>query len=300
MNVTSNDTLQLDDCGAADLGLLMGLTRHVGWPHTDGDWRDYLAAAEVFGHREAAGGLASCAALCRFGPELASVGLVIVHQRYRGAGLARALMQRCVDTAGAHCLTLVATPLGLPLYERIGFARVGAVAKHIGEPRRDRLVAAARSASAAGAAAAVTLIVQGALDAYTLTEITALDRVANGTSRHRMLAEMSARSGCTLAARDANGGLCGFAFAMPKTPFMQIAPLIARDDATALELIAAAAANIAGPMRIDVPLQQSAVIAALAEAQWPRISDDPVLTLHGVPLPGKRSLLRAISFQAWG
>ena len=291
MSVTNKAVPTLFDLGAEDLPALLALTAQVGWPHTAADWTDYLDMGAVFGIRDADGGLAACTALFRYGPQLASVGLVIVDERHRGEGLGRVMMQRCLDTAAADVLALIATPLGRPMYERLGFQTIDHVAKHIGDPDRSSLRAGASSVPVHPVAMLTPEILQQILD---------LDRQSQGAPRDAVLRRLAARSVCTVVARDSFGSLTGFALLLQKQGFAQLAPVVAADDDVALALIAEAAAKAGGALRIDVPVGRVRLLTALRAAGWTHTSDDPLMTLHGTALPGRRGAIAAIAFQALG
>ena len=55
---------------------------------------------------------------------LAWIGMMLVHQDHRRKGIASALMQRAVEylnATGVECIKLDATPVGEPVYARLGF-----------------------------------------------------------------------------------------------------------------------------------------------------------------------------------
>ena len=59
-----------------------------------------------------------------YAPELAWIGMVLVHPDYRRRGIARALLARCIEYLrgrGARCIKLDATPLGKQVYDELGF-----------------------------------------------------------------------------------------------------------------------------------------------------------------------------------
>ena len=64
--------------------------------------------------------------LTRYGGGLAAVGMMLVAAQREGRGLGRRLMTHLLDRAGDATVFLTATPLGRPLYEKLGFQRASA------------------------------------------------------------------------------------------------------------------------------------------------------------------------------
>jgi len=110
---------------AGDLRACVALSVDRGWSPEKAKWSLLLAAAEPFGVDAPDGrGLAGAVVLTRWGPDLASVGMMLVAARYGRRGLGRALMEHLLDAAGDATVTLFATDMGRPLYEKLGFQAV--------------------------------------------------------------------------------------------------------------------------------------------------------------------------------
>ncbi len=109
----------------SDIGSGMRLKELAGWNQTEADWKRFLRAspngcfvAEV--DEEVCGS----AATIIYGGRFAWVGMVLVDPALRGRGIGTKLLERCVehlDSVGVPCIKLDATPLGKPLYEKMGF-----------------------------------------------------------------------------------------------------------------------------------------------------------------------------------
>ncbi|HEX5272432.1 MAG TPA: GNAT family N-acetyltransferase [Gemmataceae bacterium] len=107
-----------------DLPLGLRLTAQAGWNQAEADWRrfqrlqpDGCFVAECDG---AAVGTAAC---FLFGP-VAWLAMVLVDEAARGRGVGTALVRHGLafaDARGAQSVRLDATPLGRPIYERLGF-----------------------------------------------------------------------------------------------------------------------------------------------------------------------------------
>src|SRR4051794_19050706 len=107
-----------------DLAFGLRLSQPAGWNQTPGDWARMLDlgqggcfVAEVEGVH------AGTTGTCRFGP-LAWVAMVLVEPALRGRGVGTALMRHALDwldQQGVQTIRLDATPLGEPVYRKLGF-----------------------------------------------------------------------------------------------------------------------------------------------------------------------------------
>src|SRR5690242_17875638 len=109
---------------SADVPLGLRLREQAGWNQTEADWRRFLAL-EPDGCfvAELDGAAAGTAAAFVFGP-VAWVAMVLVDEALRGRGVGGALMRHALDFLDRRAVRTVrldATPLGRPLYEKLGF-----------------------------------------------------------------------------------------------------------------------------------------------------------------------------------
>lgn len=125
----------------ADLQFGLGLSAAAGWNQTIVDWQRALAldvGASFIASLDGSdvGTVTSVA----FGP-IAWVGLMLVDARVRGRGVGRALMERALatlDARGVRSVRLDATPLGRPLYEKLGFRLDYLLHRYAGTPLADQ------------------------------------------------------------------------------------------------------------------------------------------------------------------
>ena len=109
---------------AADLPTAMVLKTEAGWNQLEAGWRRFLSmqpdgcfVAELDG--EPVGTTVTCI----FG-DVAWVAMVLVARRARGRGIGTAMMRHALkflDERGVPTVRLDATPMGQPIYERLGF-----------------------------------------------------------------------------------------------------------------------------------------------------------------------------------
>lgn len=109
----------------SDLLFADSLRGLVGWNQTINDWKRLLALSPhgcFIG--EWRGVPAGTATTICYGTKLAWIGMVLVHPDFRGRGIGRALLDRCLEYlrgCGVACIKLDATPQGKLLYDQLGF-----------------------------------------------------------------------------------------------------------------------------------------------------------------------------------
>jgi len=272
------------EVGAEDAKRLVAVSESVGWAHRLEDWQGILESARVFGHRHADGDLISSGAVFPFGAALAAIGMIIVKPEHQGRGLARAMMDRCLGCLGspAPVFMLIATPQGRPLYEQLRFEGVDHVQKLVR--------AGVQSLRPAIEGEIVPL------DGLADDVLYRLDADAFGADRRRALASrIRCRRGGALLRR--HGTVVGFGLSSGPGAMVPWAPVIAPDSAGAAALILHLAEDEAS-VRIDVPVGQRELIAALVANGFEPGDVAPVMLLGGRRLPGRRERLFATANRA--
>jgi GNAT superfamily N-acetyltransferase len=236
--------------GPDDLKRCAALSVDRGWSPEQAKWSLLLAASEVFGVDAPDGrGLAGAVVLTRWAADYASVGMMLVAARYGRRGLGQALMEHLMRAAGHHAtVTLFATDMGRPLYEKLGFAAVRRNVSFAGRFRPSTDPGNSRQRGTSGSVRAAT----GA----DLPAILALDRAAFGADRGQILTRLPAFAD-QVAVLEAGGpagqGIAGYAAAWRNGPASTvIGPLVAPDGAAAKGLVAALAARTSTPVRLDL------------------------------------------------
>lgn len=110
---------------ADDLAFADSLRALAGWNQTLTDWNRFLAL-EPSGCflAEWNGVPAGTATTTVYGPQLAWIGMVLVHPDHRRRGIGRALLEWCTGylrERGVRCIKLDATPAGRKVYDGLGF-----------------------------------------------------------------------------------------------------------------------------------------------------------------------------------
>jgi GNAT superfamily N-acetyltransferase len=189
------------------------------------------------------------------------VGMIWTDPERRGRGLGRAITERVMASlteGGCTTIMLIASTMGRPLYERLGFEPVGGDLQFATTAG----VAARLEPVAPGPAPATTVI--RACRPGDLAALRVLDRAATDEERDHLL-DLGKNDGLVAEVAD-GGGLAGY---LVDGPFGRLA-VVARDGAAATALIRHHAATLAtdAPVRIFVPEGNQAAVAAVRAASW--------------------------------
>jgi GNAT superfamily N-acetyltransferase len=262
----------------ADLDAAFALSTAAGWNQTIADWRVFLRDGRAWGI-EADGVLASSAAILPFGRKVAWVSMVLTLPDHRGRGFATALMAHALAAleASGHRAVLDATPLGQPVYEKLGFTPFWTF-------RRWRLEASGG-------------MVQGVrpLRPADWPELLALDETANGIPRERLLRALATRLPEAARVAVAGGRIEGFALGREGRLAPQIGPVVARDGRSAQRLIAAALAALPAGQSVVIDLAdtQTELAAWLAGRGVTPQRPFTRMAVGAEPLPGNAALIVA-------
>ena len=221
--------------GPEDLAHCVALSLDRGWAPEKAKWALLLEVTEAFGVDAPSGGLAGCVVLARNGPDLASVGMMLVAARYGRRGLGRALMEHLLAAAGSATVTLFATDQGRPLYEKLGFRAIRRNVAFVGTFRPERPGAdPARLATEADMAAILNI-----------------DKAAFGADRSRLLLRLPGFAE-QLRVIGTGSAVAGYAAAWRTETATVIGPVVAPDAAAARQLITGLATRAHGQVRLDL------------------------------------------------
>ena len=209
------------------------LCRASGWNQLEEDWRFFVESSGSGALLvERAGKILGTAAYMRY-DALAWVAMMLVDPAERGAGLGAQLLAGALAALGdARCVGLDATPLGEPLYRRFGF---------VGDYSLARTKATIDSSRFPGAGRAARPMLATDMEA-----VCRRDRDVFGADRGRLLAALFERAPeCAWIVPDADG-VKGYSFGRPGHLYSQLGPLVARDAATARELLTGCLSQLGG------------------------------------------------------
>jgi GNAT superfamily N-acetyltransferase len=264
----------------ADLALGLRLSRQAGWNQTDADWQRALdLQPDGCFVAEWGGAPVGTTTTCVFG-DVAWVALVLVDESARGRGVGRALLGRALeflDQSPVRSIRLDATPLGRPLYERLGFVEQFRLTRYEGVLPQAPGVAGAPEA------------LPEEWDA-----LAALDEAVTGTDRHRLLFHLFRGQPGAVRCVRREGGAAGFLTFRPGRQAFQLGPCIATPEAGPL-LFADAWQRCAGQrVFLDVPVANEAA-TRLAEAAGLSVQRHLTRMCRGAPLGERLEWLWASS-----
>jgi GNAT superfamily N-acetyltransferase len=270
----------IGELSAADIADNVALSRSVGWKDVASDWRVLHAAARVVGVRDA-GRLVAQGALADYGTA-ASLAKMVVAPDFQRHGLGRRLMEELLaaPTARGVPIGLCATEFGRPLYEKAGFNVSGEIMILFGTPRSGTT----RSDSVVPLSSAERAI--------------EIERKLVACDRSGMLRARTALG--DPAFELAAGAEPGFVLASRFEGAALIGPLFATSEDGARQLAEAVFHALPGPIRIDVPLQQSTFRAWLAGLGLQEHSLRVEMVRGAPAVPWQVPQRFALGMQAWG
>jgi GNAT superfamily N-acetyltransferase len=236
---------------AADLPLGLRLCRAAGWNQTEADWRRFLdLQPDGCFVAEVNGAPVGTTTACVFGP-VAWIAMVLVEESARGRGVGTALMRGALDFLdgrGVASVRLDATPLGRPLYERLGFVEQFRLARYEG------------TLPPAPGVAGVEDALPGQWEA-----LAALDEAATRTDRRRMLLRLFAEQPGGVRLVRHGDRPTGFLAMREGERAVQLGPCVATAEAGPLLFADAWHRHAGRRVYLDVPEANEAA-ARLAEA----------------------------------
>ena len=226
-----------------DIAFAMQLKAQNHWNQLEADWQRQLAL-EPDGCflAELAAQPVGTVCTCVF-DDVAWINLVLVDQAHRGRGIGSALMQhvvRYLDQRGVRSIRLDATPLGQPVYEKLGFVGEYTLARYAGTMPR--------STNTRPSAAGIE-----PLTARDLPAVLELDYAVTQTRREKLIRNLHEASPNAAWKYAVAGRLEGYCLTRPGSNAWQIGPIQGTPEA-GRELLLDAGHRFAGqPVYLDVP-----------------------------------------------
>ena len=244
-------SLKLRVMTRADLPFADAVRSQAGWNQTPADWERFVAM-EPGGCfvAEWEGRPAGTATTIVYGPELAWIGMVLVHADFRRRGIGSALLERCIGSLherGVRCVKLDATPLGKMVYDRLGFKTEWTLT------RWERPAALPRHAASGKGIRK--------LRETDLRLIEPVDTAAFGTPRIRLLRALAADGTGVVAAGTGGGKLEGYALSRPGRHARYLGPCSASGTEAGIRLMhSLVAKSTCARMFWDIPDANEAAI----------------------------------------
>lgn len=284
--------MNLQPLHTEDIPSLIELSASLGWDYSRPDLHTILTSGIAYGHKTPTGKLISSAAIFPYGPNLASLGMVMVDPAHRRLGLGQAATQKVMDNLPdkATPITLVATEQGVPLYEKMGYRTVSTLHKFIAETYRPR-----------HESTKFPNYHLQQLSKTHLDEILHLDRAALGADRTNFLqARLQQANTAVILRRQTDNTAVGYALTIPGTVVTILGPVVAPDTDLAFALIDHLARQTNGALRIDIPSEQTALIEKLPLYGFTLQATPPVMLFNANHLPQRNTTLYGIAAQAFG
>jgi GNAT superfamily N-acetyltransferase len=248
----------------ADVPAALRLSGASGWNQRDADWLRFLfMQPDGCFLAEVDGAIVGTACGCIFG-EVAWVALVLVDAAHRSRGIGSALTRRVLDFLDEQrvpAIRLDATPLGRPIYEKLGFAAEYELVRYAGVLPALPKVEGVETARADD-----------------VEEMCRLDESINQTDRRKFLRRLFEEFPQSLRVVRSNGRLLGYAGARPGARAVQIGPCMADGEAGALLLADALHRHAGENVYIDIPV---ALVRAVALAETSGLTEQRRLLRMG-------------------
>lgn len=239
--------IQIRGMTAADIALGMRLKSAAGWNQLERDWQRAFALSPTgcFVAEHLGQGVGTVVTTS-FGP-VGWISMMLVDETLRGQGIGRALMNAAIEHltgSGVRSIRLDATPLGRPLYEKLGFVFDFELARYSGRPVSPE-----------------NDFHEPTVEPLTdrdLPEVAALDETSAVTDRRRLLELLWRDESKTGWCVRRDGRIAGFQMHRSGANATQIGPCIARGDLGAELLNAALRRHHGQPVFVDIPLVNAA------------------------------------------
>jgi len=230
---------------ATDIPAADELRALAGWNQTLADWGRFLAAApEGCFVAECDGTVVGTATTTCYGTDLAWIGMVLVHPDRRCSGIGTALLERCLAhlrEAHVRCIKLDATPMGKPVYERLGF-------------RAEWSLARWEIDSAPNNAGGTDQPHVRPLTASDWPALGKLDAAAFGVERGHLLRPLAVQSAFTLVSERPSDGLVGYGMMRQGSRAWYLGPMVDDSSTGGLALARVLLEHAAGqPVYWDIP-----------------------------------------------
>lgn len=227
--------------GPEHLAGCTALSESAHWNQNEADWRMMLELGRGYGLSLADGTLAASTITLPYGAGFAWVSMVLVLPEHRRKGYATQLLRRALEDLKAErrIAVLDATPAGHDVYLQEGFRDTWGFRRYAlhQAPNREDSVADVKVRP---------------LREANWQPVLALDALAFGASRERLLRLLAQRLPDSGLVAERNGDLAGFLLGRDGREAAQLGPLVARDAIAAKALLDAALSRVAPPVYIDL------------------------------------------------
>ena len=289
MTLPSKEVFHLTVLTAQDIQGLIELSASVGWDYDAHEIKTIISAGQIVGHKNKEGKIVSCAAITPYETNVASIGMVIVHEQYRGFGLGRIVTQACIDHVSEEtAIILVATKEGEPLYEKMGFRTVEHVHKYLA----DNFVETTRDTD--------SIVIMEEFQEKDFEQLIKLDAGAFGDRRELFLRERIQQSQRCVVVKNEHNQLIGYGLTIQGPIYLLLGPIVAQNKEIAHYIIEELAKGHNGKLRIDCPSIQKELWPFLQQSGFTLAATPPVMIRNAKKMPTRNQTLFALAAQAFG
>ncbi|MGD8189372.1 GNAT family N-acetyltransferase [Brevibacillus ginsengisoli] len=280
----------MEQLNKEDIAGLVNLSASVGWDYDEQEIKTILSAGTVYGHKNEGGVVISSAAIIPYESELASIGMVIVHENYRGYRLGKELTTACIQSVPSDTtIMLIATADGQPLYEKLGFHPVSTVHKFI-----------CSHMSPFDTAHDLNQYQIVPLTNQYFSHVLELDRAAMGADRTTLLKSRIQQAKQGVVVLNHQGDVVGFGLGIEGPIHLVLGPIVAVHDELAILMIDHLMKGYRGSVRIDVPYGKEAIFPSLEKRGFKKVNHPPVMIRNSTTLPDRNDTLYGIAAQIFG
>lgn len=289
MNIIDKSSLSLVQIEKSDVSGLIGLSSSIGWDYDKKEIETVLASGTIFGHKNHKGKIVSSAAIIPYDTDVASLGMVIVDEEYRGMGLGKSVTQECIDSV--PCTTsilLIATEEGKPLYEKMGFVKVDSVYKFVCENNTAKVPSIISG-----------IVIEDFNDSH-FNRILKIDEDAFGDRRSKLLQNRIYQSENCVVAKNHRDKVIGFGASILGPENLILGPIVAPDFEVANLIVDNLAFKHLGKLRIDVPSGNEEFMISLKRRGFKLVSNPPIMVANSGSMPARNNSLFGIAAQVFG
>ncbi|MDM5156543.1 GNAT family N-acetyltransferase [Bacillus sp. DX1.1] len=273
--------MEIQQLNKSNIPDLLSLCKAVGWLQHESfmktQFEMYLSVGTLFGciHNKT---LIAAGGVFPFESGFSSIGMLIVHPNFQKQGLGRTILDVCVQHAPASLpIMLVATDVGVPLYQANGFTTITTI------HRFEKLVTHTPMNTSH-----LKQVHQHDLDS-----LLKLDQVATSVHRPHLYSLLLARATFTFKI-ERNNRIEAFALCMQKGDTLCVTPLIAKQEEDAIQLLQMICKSWNGTIRIDIPHSQFTFREHLQTENFQETLLSPLMIKNGSHLSGNRNILFAM------
>jgi GNAT superfamily N-acetyltransferase len=231
MSERRSPPMRLRTMAGADIPEGMRLKEIAGWNQTAADWERFLSSSpQGCFVAEVDGRVCGTATTISYEGRFAWVGMVLVDPEFRGHGIGTKLLERAIehlDTLRIPTIKLDATPLGKPLYEKLGFTTEYEIERCTLKRPASKGVKVHRSELFAS------------LSPEAMEVISKTDREIFGADRSRLLKSLHEAEPVFSMSLSNSGNLSGYAFGRRGSFADHFGPWMSKDANTARRLLEA-------------------------------------------------------------